>query len=95
MGVTLSTEDQDACSRKLPGKIHPAVVCAVPPGGNAPGIKTCRGDSGGPLVNKSGELVGIVSWGSSRCADDGAPDVYVRVSSYVQWIKVATGGAVK
>ena len=95
MGVTLSTEDQDECSRKLPGKIHSAVVCAVPPRGTAKGIKTCRGDSGGPLVNQAGQLVGIVSWGSSRCADDSAPDVYVRVSSFAAWIKVATGGAVR
>jgi Trypsin len=95
MGVTLSTEDQVECAKKLPGKIHPAVVCAIPPRGSATGIKTCRGDSGGPLVNQSGQLVGIVSWGSTRCADDSAPDIYVRVSSYASWIKVATGGAVQ
>jgi hypothetical protein len=95
MGVTLSTEDQTECAKKLPGKIHPAVVCAVPPRGRAPGIKTCRGDSGGPLVNQANQLVGIVSWGSTRCADDGAPDVYVRVSSFVNWIRIATGGAVQ
>ncbi len=93
MGVPLEAMDQAKCAAlpgKTPEKIHPGVVCAA-----APAKKTCRGDSGGPLVNKAGQLVGIVSWGSDRCADDSAPGVYVRVSSYTTWIKAATGGAVR
>nr|CAD7578391.1 unnamed protein product [Timema californicum] len=42
-----------------------------------------EGDSGGPLAF-GGRVVGIVSWGSP-CAL-GFPDVYVRVSEYVDWI---------
>lgn len=46
-----------------------------------------QGDSGGPLVcQKNGvwNLVGIVSWGSSRCATN-MPGVYARVSLLRAW----------
>lgn len=46
----------------------------------------CKGDSGGPLIaERTGELIGVVSLGMP-CAT-GIPDVYTRVSSYVNWIK--------
>lgn len=49
-----------------------------------------QGDSGGPLVSKSAdgkvELVGIVSWGMVPCGRNGAPSVFVRVSSFIDWI---------
>nr|CAD7461461.1 unnamed protein product [Timema tahoe] len=51
--------------------------------GEGSGDKGERGDSGGPLV-ANGALVGIVSWGQP-CAL-GVPDVYVRVSDYIDWI---------
>nr|CAD7405455.1 unnamed protein product [Timema cristinae] len=47
------------------------------------GVVFVVGDSGGPLV-ANGALVGIVSWGQP-CAL-GVPDVYVRVSDYIDWI---------
>lgn len=31
-------------------------------------------------------LVGIVSYGASKCGTDGIPGVYTRVSSYLPWI---------
>eukprot|EP01026_Neomeris_dumetosa_P071135 TRINITY_DN71586_c0_g1_i3.p1 TRINITY_DN71586_c0_g1~~TRINITY_DN71586_c0_g1_i3.p1 ORF type:complete len:355 (+),score=18.27 TRINITY_DN71586_c0_g1_i3:73-1065(+) len=58
------------------------------------GAETCNGDSGGPLVLK-GEtpqddvLVGIVSWGPRSCyvgAEVQDPQVYTRVSQFVEWI---------
>ncbi|XP_020798729.1 chymotrypsin-1 [Drosophila serrata] len=51
------------------------------------GQGACVGDSGGPLI-KAGphpHLVGIVSYGSSTCAQ-GRPDVYTRVSSFLAYI---------
>lgn len=49
-----------------------------------------QGDSGGPLaqVNENDEpvIVGIVSWGMYPCGSVGAPSVYTRVSSFVDWI---------
>lgn len=48
----------------------------------------CYGDSGSPLAANGG-LVGIVSWGIKPCAT-GAPDVFTRISSYVDWISDVT-----
>lgn len=45
-----------------------------------------KGDSGGPLTIGDGEeVVGIVSYGTIVCAM-GRPDVYTRVSEFVDWI---------
>lgn len=47
-----------------------------------------QGDSGGPLVcEKDGAwtLVGIVSWGSSRCSTT-TPAVYARVTMLRGWV---------
>ncbi|XP_013101551.1 serine protease snake isoform X2 [Stomoxys calcitrans] len=51
---------------------------------------TCQGDSGGPLIlqrgiSKRGYVVGITSFGLG-CAG-GAPGIYTRVSSYLDWIE--------
>lgn len=54
-------------------------VCTLTKSGEG----TCHGDSGGPLV-ADGKLIGIVSWGNP-CAND-SPDVFTRVSSYVDWV---------
>ncbi|EFX78208.1 hypothetical protein DAPPUDRAFT_320718 [Daphnia pulex] len=63
------------------------------------GKGTCQGDSGGPLVawlvvKSTGpkckyEQVGIVSWGIG-CARSGYPGVFMRVTSFLPWIKMNT-----
>ena len=60
------------------------------------GKDSCNGDSGGGLFSdlldgtdgkpRQWQVVGIVSFGSSRCGD-GKPGVYTRVSQYTQWIE--------
>nr|CAD7198292.1 unnamed protein product [Timema douglasi] len=59
------------------------------------GKDSCYGDSGGPLMDwkLSNELnktvvvqVGIVSFGTVRCADKYTPAVYTRVTAYLDWI---------
>lgn len=48
----------------------------------------CHGDSGGPLqykLNDTYYIAGIVSFGVS-CGST-FPDVYTRVSSYIDWIE--------
>ncbi|KAJ3653901.1 hypothetical protein Zmor_013127 [Zophobas morio] len=61
-------------------------ICAFTQAGQG----ACHGDSGGPLISaESGQLIGLVSWGAP-CAL-GAPDVYTRVSSFIDWVKDNSG----
>nr|CAD7412906.1 unnamed protein product [Timema poppensis] len=77
--VALETVSNSYCQSLHNGAIYSFQICAY--GGTGKGV--CNGDSGGPLVY-NGVLVGIVSWGQP-CAL-GVPDVYVRVSDYIDWI---------
>ena len=71
-------------------------VCA----GGEPGKGSCGGDSGGGLfTRKEGAeaeeeepwyLLGIVSYGKPTCGV-GVPEVYTRVSKYVDWINDKLG----
>ncbi|MDH4166283.1 MAG: serine protease [Gammaproteobacteria bacterium] len=89
MRVVMQVMNTERC-RKLPGygpqKVHDKVICA-----GAPKKSTCRGDSGGGLIPATGTpmVVGIVSWGKSRCSGDGNPGAYTRVDSYLGWIRQA------
>uniref|UniRef100_A0A1I8MKT9 CLIP domain-containing serine protease n=1 Tax=Musca domestica TaxID=7370 RepID=A0A1I8MKT9_MUSDO len=52
----------------------------------------CEGDSGGPFMNRSRSgrytLLGIVAFGpKTNCGQSNLPGVYMRVSSYVEWIQ--------
>lgn len=52
------------------------------------GFVVSQGDSGGPLVcekDAAWTLVGIVSWGSSRCSTT-TPAVYARVTVLRGWV---------
>jgi len=92
MRVDLQVQTHFACERALheaPWRIDGTVICA-----GAPDAKTCLGDSGGPVVysqHPSLAVVGVVSWGSARCAADAKPGVYTRVSAYARWIDDVTG----
>lgn len=50
------------------------------------GISTCTADSGGPLVQQN-ELIGVSAWGVSPCGYEGAPSVYTKVSSFIDFIR--------
>lgn len=43
------------------------------------------GDAGGPLL-ANGILVGVASFGAVDCGTPGAPGVYVRITSFLEWI---------
>lgn len=53
----------------------------------------CGGDSGGPLVlnNDTRTVVGIVSHGFDAQCRIRVPDIFTRVSSFVDWIEKYTG----
>lgn len=44
-----------------------------------------QGDSGGPLVFK-GKVYGVVSFSGERCGDRRYPDIYTRISNYIDWV---------
>ncbi|XP_015337267.1 transmembrane protease serine 11B-like protein [Marmota marmota marmota] len=73
------------------GVIKDTMLCAGYLEGN---IDACQGDSGGPLVHPNSRdiwyLVGIVSWGV-ECGKINKPGVYMRVTSYRDWIASKTG----
>jgi len=54
-----------------------------------------KGDSGGPLVQTTGNKatqIGIVSF-SIPCAVYGYPDVFTKVSKYIDWINQNSGNS--
>ncbi|XP_051765793.1 cathepsin G-like [Ctenopharyngodon idella] len=51
---------------------------------------SCFGDSGGPLVCGK-TAVGITSFGDPRCNSSDRPNVYTKISAYIQWIDEVTG----
>ncbi|KAH0619450.1 hypothetical protein JD844_000093 [Phrynosoma platyrhinos] len=72
----------EKCMESWGDNISDLMICA-----GAAGSSSCMGDSGGPLVcQQEGiwKLVGIVSWGSSRCSVT-IPAVYARVSRLRNW----------
>ncbi|ODM94393.1 Trypsin-1 [Orchesella cincta] len=69
--------------------------------GDLNGASTCFGDSGGPMAAKnktlgtdwygldSWYLAGLTSYGvNGKCGDYYYPTVYVRVSTYIDWIRI-------
>ncbi|XP_055377178.1 collagenase-like [Condylostylus longicornis] len=64
------------------------------------GTSSCSGDSGGPLVllDNNGQiekLIGLVSFGFiGQCTKD-KPQGYLKISSYLQWIRQNTNGQLK
>merc|ERR1712142_753058 len=73
----------EQCKRHWGSNISDVMICA-----GADGASSCMGDSGGPLVCEKDNmwtLVGIVSWGSSRCSTS-TPGVYARVTELRGWV---------
>lgn len=68
--------------------VDSGTICVSTPGGTS----TCQGDSGGPLVLQSnGILVGVTSFVAAAGCTAGYPSGFVRVTSYLDWIKANTG----
>ncbi|XP_048483480.1 chymotrypsin-2 [Plutella xylostella] len=94
-----TTLDPRECSKQMKAAAHklgwvvphvdPAVeICTL----HSVGHGACNGDSGSPLVASQLQLgvasavqVGVVSWGVP--CGRGAPDVYVRVSAFLHWVR--------
>lgn len=88
--VEVPIADQAQCASAMAGlaPVTARMLCAGAPQGGSGG---CFGDSGGPLVVHDGQTgwwqVGVVSWGSSLCAEDPYGfTVLTRVSSVADWV---------
>jgi hypothetical protein len=65
------------------------MLWAVDVDGLAPLSSGCNGDSGGPLYSGTPQapvLLGVVSWGGSRCGADRLPSVFAEVARYRDFI---------
>lgn len=72
-----------ACQSSWGTSVTTLQICAF----SQIGQGACNGDSGGPLVQTSNRAqLGVVSFGRAGGCAIGWPDVYARVSSYVNWI---------
>lgn len=79
--LNLVTVTNSVCAAAhAPDPVFSSNICTFTRSGEG----ACHGDSGGPLVVQN-ILVGVVSWGNP-CAN-GYPDVFARVSSFVDWIQ--------
>lgn len=76
--INLKTISIEKCADIMPST-NPKEICTFTKEGEG----ACHGDSGGPLIIGD-KVCGVVSRGLP-CAL-GKPDIYTRVSSYVQWI---------
>ena len=65
------------------------MLCAIDVDGLEPLSSGCNGDSGGPLYTGTAAapvLLGVVSWGSTRCGADHTPSVFAEVARYRDFI---------
>ncbi|EFX75606.1 hypothetical protein DAPPUDRAFT_26576, partial [Daphnia pulex] len=84
--VQTNAECQKSYQHDAPGGINNDMLCAA-----YPKKDSCMGDSGGPLVIQTSPgspwiQVGIVSWGIG-CGRAEFPGVYVRTTSFLEWIQ--------
>ncbi|XP_074783815.1 serine protease 57 [Athene noctua] len=71
------------CRTLWRGKVSPNMLCGASPNATLRGV--CAGDSGGPLIFKE-KVYGIVSFSGERCGDRRYPDIYTKISNYIDWV---------
>lgn len=87
--VNLTINSHQECSpayRRNGIALKPVHLCA----GGQSGKDTCTGDSGGPLMRAMAGawyLLGVVSYGPSKCGSFGVSGIYVNVAEYIDWIQ--------
>ncbi|KQK82518.1 serine protease 57 [Amazona aestiva] len=71
------------CRTLWRGKVSPNMMCGASRNATLQGV--CAGDSGGPLIFKK-KVYGIVSFSGQRCGDRRYPDIYTKISNYIDWV---------
>lgn len=91
-GIKLLITDSQTCEDYWQHYFRPEYeVCAWWQEG---GKDTCQGDSGGPMTVRHEHIwyaYGVTSFGY-KCAEPGTPAVYVRVTSFIDWILEESNG---
>ncbi|NXU91755.1 PRS57 protease, partial [Xiphorhynchus elegans] len=71
------------CRTLWKGKVSANMLCGASRNATLQGV--CAGDSGGPLIFKD-KVYGIVSFSGQRCGDRRFPDIYTKISNYIDWV---------
>uniref|UniRef100_A0A8C3XAW4 Serine protease 57 n=1 Tax=Cyanoderma ruficeps TaxID=181631 RepID=A0A8C3XAW4_9PASS len=71
------------CRTLWRGKVSANMLCGTLRSPSHPLI--LQGDSGGPLVFQN-KVYGIVSFSGERCGDRRFPDIYTKISNYIDWV---------
>ncbi|NXD70729.1 PRS57 protease, partial [Eolophus roseicapillus] len=71
------------CRTLWRGKVSSNMMCGASRNATLQGV--CAGDSGGPLIFKK-KVYGIVSFSGQRCGDRRYPDIYTKISNYIDWV---------
>lgn len=77
---------QEVCAeqyKKLITKIYNGSLCSMSPHGQG----SCYGDNGNPLVS-NGQLIGVYSWQRKWGVE---PQVYTRISAFLEWVEKVSG----
>ncbi|XP_074933451.1 serine protease 57 [Phalacrocorax aristotelis] len=77
------------CRTLWKGKVSPNMLCGASRNTTLQGV--CAGDSGGPLIFKK-KVYGIVSFSGERCGDRRYPDIYTKISNYIDWVNHTVHG---
>lgn len=83
--MVVSNED---CKPLVGGQLFDTQICAGVEGGYK---GYCAHDTGGPLTLPDGTLIGIVSDDIKKCSNSVRPNVFTKVSKYIDWIEEKTG----
>lgn len=92
MQVKMPIVEYNTCAQanKDLGEVVDTMMVCAGYGGDSK-LSGCHGDSGGPLVcqDETGRwtLRGTVSWGDHYCSGGPTYSVFVRINSYIDWIK--------
>nr|XP_056700055.1 serine protease 57-like [Euleptes europaea] len=83
MEANTTVVERGVCNASWTGHVFDCMICAANRDTALRGF--CSGDSGGPLICGN-RVQGIVSFNGKRCGDRRFPDVYTRISKYINWV---------